>query len=234
MDILSDIRFRNAVVGRSFSTFALPKCAQSVNGQNACAMVNRDFRNSSTLCLAVFRVISFVSRNKFGYQLRIRNIRDFSAITAIAASARFQNGEHLFFFARIGTPFYGSANSRQVNAAIPQHKVISIGAIFYLNGSNNRISIICGIQVPNDAIGVSRIIVQRVPSFTPLQNNSNIAIAAEIFQRPALIRIVCTAKKVNCFTVFYGTILVIAQNIHILTCCHILQLIVVVKFVCHL
>lgn len=41
----------------------------------------------------------------FGYQLRIRNIRDFSAITAIAASARFQNGEHLFFFARIGTPF---------------------------------------------------------------------------------------------------------------------------------
>lgn len=38
----------------------------------------------------------------------------------------------------------------------------------------------------------------------------------------------------NCFTVFYGTILVIAQNIHILTCCHILQLIVVVKFVCHL
>lgn len=55
--------------------------------------------------IAVFRVISFVSRNKFGYQLRIRNIRDFSAITAIAASARFQNGEHLFFFARIGTPF---------------------------------------------------------------------------------------------------------------------------------
>ena len=124
----------------------------------------------------------------------------------------------------------------QLNKAVSilSDKVISIGAIFYLNGSNNRISIICGIQVPNDAIGVSRIIVQRVPSFTPLQNNSNIAIAAEIFQRPALIRIVCTAKKVNCFTVFYGTILVIAQNIHILTCCHILQLIVVVKFVCHL
>ena len=66
VDILANAGFRNTVVGRSFSSFTLPQCAQRVNGQNACAMVNRDFRNSSTLCSSIFRVISFVSRNKFG------------------------------------------------------------------------------------------------------------------------------------------------------------------------
>lgn len=101
------------------------------------------------------------------------------------------------------------------------------------NGSNNRVSIIRGIQVPNDAIGVSRIIVQRVPAFAPLQNNSDIAIASEIFQRPTLIRVVRAVEKVNRFTVFYSTILVIAQDVHVFTCSYVLNLVVMVEFVCH-
>ena len=88
--------------------------------------------------------------------------------------------------------------------------------------------------MPNNAVGIARVVIQRVPAFTTLQNDSDIAITAVIFQRPALIGIVGAVKQVDCFTIFYSTIFVIAQNIHILTCCHILQLIVVVKFVCHL
>lgn len=56
MDILSDIRFRNTVVGRSFSTFALPKCAQRLNRQNTGTMVNRDFGNSAALRFAIFSI----------------------------------------------------------------------------------------------------------------------------------------------------------------------------------
>jgi hypothetical protein len=87
--------------------------------------------------------------------------------------------------------------------------------------------------VPNDAIGVSRIIVQRVPAFAPLQNNSDIAIASEIFQRPTLIRVVRAVEKVNRFTAFYSTILVIAQDVHVFTRSYVLNLVVMVEFVCH-
>ena len=66
MDILSDICFRNTVVGRSFSTFALPKCAQRLNRQNTGTMVNRDFGNRAALRFAIFSIVILVGRDKFG------------------------------------------------------------------------------------------------------------------------------------------------------------------------
>ena len=48
-----------------------------------------------------------------------------------------------------------------------------------------------------------------------------------------LIRVVRAVEKVNRFTVFYGTILVIAQDVHVFTRSYVLNLVVMVEFVCH-
>lgn len=65
MDILSDICFRNTVVGRSFSTFALPKCAQRLNRQNTGTMVNRDFGNSAALRFAIFSIDKLINLRSY-------------------------------------------------------------------------------------------------------------------------------------------------------------------------
>ena len=197
-------------------------------------MVDGNFREHTALRCAVLGVIALVCGNEPGNQVRIRHGRNVPLVTAITAGAGFEDREHLFFAAGVRLPLQRSTHCRQIEGTIAQHKVVGIRLAVNRNGGDDRIGILRRVQMPDNAVGVAHIVVQRIPALAALQHDPHIPAAAVVFQSPALVGVVGPREQVDRLTIFDGAVLMVAQDVHILPGLHVLQFIVVVEFVSHL